>query len=161
MPWSAGPVKGGTVGCNAAAACAEMARPPWPSLMMNTRFGGCCRNQGHHHSLPQSATFALVPGHGDLIDFYRSYGASSFADDEPAYAEVCEHLGDHPELVELIAGHDPDAQQPNLLVCRSPLPVAGRAGSSAASRLRRHLLTACRAGLRRRGAKLTDRQSMS
>jgi hypothetical protein len=56
-----------------------------------------------------------VPDHGDLIEFYRSYGASSFADDEPGYAEVCEHLGDHPELVELIAGHDPDAQQPNLL----------------------------------------------
>lgn len=56
-----------------------------------------------------------VPDHGDLIEFYRSYGASSFADDEPAYAQVCEHLGEHPELVELIADHDPDAQQPNLL----------------------------------------------
>lgn len=53
--------------------------------------------------------------HADLIEFYRSYGASSFADDEPAYAEVCEHLGDHPELVALIAAHDPDAHQPNLL----------------------------------------------
>lgn len=51
----------------------------------------------------------------ELIDFYRSYGASSFSDDEPAYAEVCHNLGEHPELVDLLVEHDPEAQQPNLL----------------------------------------------
>jgi len=56
-----------------------------------------------------------VAAHADLIEFYRSYGESSFEVDEPAYAEVCHHLGDYPGLVELIAAHDPDAQQPNLL----------------------------------------------
>jgi len=56
-----------------------------------------------------------VSGHGELIEFYRSYGESSFADDAPVYAEVCAHLGEHPDLVALIAAHDPDARQPNLL----------------------------------------------
>ena len=82
--------------------------------MMNTRFGGVS-GTGPPSQSASIGYLRVVPDFGDLIDFYRSYGASSFADDEPAYAEVCENLGDHPELVELIAGHDPDAQQPNLL----------------------------------------------
>ena len=56
-----------------------------------------------------------MPDHDALIEFYRSYGESSFSADEPAYAEVCRTLADYPEVVELIAAHDPDAQQPNLL----------------------------------------------
>ncbi len=51
----------------------------------------------------------------ELIEFYRSYGDSSFATDMPAYAEICRNIGDHPELVALVGDHEPDAQQPNLL----------------------------------------------
>lgn len=56
-----------------------------------------------------------MAGHDSLLEFYRSYGESSFSADEPAYAEVCRTLADYPDVVELIAAHDPDAQQPNLL----------------------------------------------
>ena len=56
-----------------------------------------------------------MSGHAEVVDFYRSYGTESFVDAEPLYAHVCRELGDHPSLVELIAAHDPEAQQPNLL----------------------------------------------
>ncbi len=52
--------------------------------------------------------------HRELIAFYRNY-ATTFAAEEPAYAEVCRRLGEHPELVALIAAHAADARQPNLL----------------------------------------------
>jgi len=53
--------------------------------------------------------------HAEVVDFYRSYGTESFAGAAPLYAQVCSELGDHPGLVALIAKHDPEAQQPNLL----------------------------------------------
>lgn len=57
----------------------------------------------------------LVTAHEDVIDFYLRYGLTSFSNDEPAYAAVCEQLGEFPELVALIAAHPKDEQQPNLL----------------------------------------------
>ena len=49
-----------------------------------------------------------------IIEFYRKY-APTFVADEPAYAEVCLRLCEYRELADLLAGHDDDAQQPNLL----------------------------------------------
>lgn len=53
--------------------------------------------------------------HEELIEFYRDYGSASFTDGAPLYAQVCRELGDYPEVVEMLAAHEPEAQQPNLL----------------------------------------------
>jgi hypothetical protein len=50
-----------------------------------------------------------------LIDFYRHYGAGTFAAEEPAYAEVCASLEDYPDLIDLLLQQPDEAQQPNLL----------------------------------------------
>ena len=51
----------------------------------------------------------------EIADYYRSYGESSFSADQPIYAEICERLSEVPELIDLLAAHEPEARQPNLL----------------------------------------------
>lgn len=64
--------------------------------------------------------------HDEVVDFYRRYGPT-FADEEPAYAQVCARLGEYPELVDLIAAHPPPARQPNLLFAAVHFLVLGGA----------------------------------
>lgn len=51
----------------------------------------------------------------EIAEFYRNYGEASFRADEPVYADICAGLADHPQLLELISRHLPQAAQPNLL----------------------------------------------
>jgi len=66
-----------------------------------------------------------VPDHAELIEFYRSYGEATFAAEEPVYADVCRTLADYPEIVAMLAEHDPEAQQPNLLFAAARYLVLG------------------------------------
>ena len=53
--------------------------------------------------------------HEELIELYRDYGSASFTDGAPLYAQVCRELGDYPEVVEMLAAHEPEAHHRNLL----------------------------------------------
>jgi len=67
-----------------------------------------------------------VTDHQDLIERYRNYGGT-FRADEPLYADVCRDLANYPQLVELLAAHALDAQQPNLLFAAAHYLVLGGA----------------------------------
>ena len=81
---------------------------------MKTMFGGLA-TAVTPSSLHAMSYVRRVRDRDSLIEYYRSYGESSFATDMAAYARICRELGSHPELVDLIARHEPEAQQPNLL----------------------------------------------
>lgn len=53
---------------------------------------------------------------GEIGTFYREYGESSFAEDEPLYATICSGIADRPEMLQLLAGHLEEARQPNLIL---------------------------------------------
>ena len=47
--------------------------------------------------------------------YFRRYSDVSFAD-EPAYGSICHGIADSPEVLALIAAHDPEAHQPNMIL---------------------------------------------
>lgn len=61
----------------------------------------------------------------ELGDFYRDYGESSFAEDEPLYAAICHGIADRTQLLELLAAHVQEAQQPNLILAAAHYLLLG------------------------------------
>ena len=81
---------------------------------MKTMFGGAAVAVTTS-SLHAMSYLRRVRDRDSLIEYYRSYGDSSFATDMPTYATICRELESQPALVDVIAEHKPEAQQPNLL----------------------------------------------
>ncbi len=59
---------------------------------------------------------ALARSLDDLGTYFSTYGAATFATDEPVYDDICQMIAADADLLALLGAHDRDAQQPNLIL---------------------------------------------